>query len=154
MDTLEMWGPVCPAEDHFIISSYVAKGLPSEAIERAERAVEQFKRTPRLLAALAEAYASNGQTAEVEAILSELEEAQKERYVDPTIFALIHLNLGDYDAAIDMLEQGYEIRSAWLPTTMAIDPRTDPLRDDPRFQDLLRRMGLGPERSGGLQEEV
>jgi serine/threonine-protein kinase len=139
-----MWGPVCPAEDHFIISSYVAKGMASEAVEHAEQAVEQFKRTPRLLAALAEAHAAAGHTAEVEAILSELEEAQKERYVDPTLFALIHITLGDHDAAIAMLERAYEIRSAWLPA-MSIDPRIDPIRDDPRFLDLLRRIGLGPQ---------
>ena len=141
MDTLEMWGPVCPAEDDFIISSYVAKGMHAEAIARAEKAVEQFDRNPRLLAALAEAYAAAGRTTDVEAILTEFEAAERERYIEPVFFAMVYLSLGDPDAALDALERAYEAQSAWLPF-MNVDPRMDPLRGDPRFKDLLLRIGL------------
>lgn len=143
MSTLELWGPVCPAEDHFITSSYVAQGMYPEAVARADDANEQFDRVPRLLAAKAEAYAAAGRRAETEEVLAELESLAEEKYVDPTLLALVHTALGNHDAAFDMLERAYETRSSWLPI-VNIDPRVDPLRDDPRFDDLLRRIGLAP----------
>jgi tetratricopeptide (TPR) repeat protein len=151
MDALEQWGPVCPAEDHFITSSYVAKGMHAEAIARAERAVEQFERNPRLLAALAEAYAAAGRTVEAQRTLLELEAAREERYVDPVLFALVYLSLGNLDAAFAELERAYDIQSAWLPI-INVDPRMSVLHDDQRFQDLLRRIGIKPDRVASSQD--
>ena len=151
MSTLELWGPACDAEDHFITSSYVAKQMYPEAVARADNAVEYYDRTPRLLAAQAEAYAAAGRITEVEKILQELEAAAEERYVDPVLLALVHVALEDNDAAFDMLERAYEIRSPWLPV-MSVDPKVDPLRDDPRFADLMRRIGLEPGQFARPQE--
>jgi len=150
LETLDKWGPVCPAEDHFISSSYVAKRMYQEAIARADHAVEQFDRVPRLLAAQAEAYAAAGRKPEAEKILAELEAAAEEKYIDPTLLALIHVALGNRDAAFDMLERAYETRSSWLPV-ISIDPKFDPLRGDPRFNDLLRRIGLEPRQLAGQE---
>jgi tetratricopeptide (TPR) repeat protein len=144
---------VCPSEDYFIISSYVAKGMTAEAITHAEKAVEQFDREPRLLAALAEAYAAAGLAPEATKILKELEAVREERYVDPVLFALVHLLLGDRDATFAELERAYEVRSAWIPV-MNVDPRMDPLRDDPRFIDLLTRIGLEPDPAATFHDDA
>lgn len=151
MSTLELWGPVCPAEDHFITSSYVSKGMHPEAVARADNAIEKFDRIPRLLVAKAEAYAAAGRRAETEEILADLESLAREKYVDPTLFALVHIVLGNHDAAFDMLERAYEIHSPWLPI-INIDPQADPLREDPRFDDLVRRIGLEPRQPTGQEE--
>ena len=151
MSTLELWGPACPAEDHFITSSYVAKQMYPEAVDRADHAVEYFDRVPRLLAAQAEAYAAAGRISEVEKILEELEAAAEKKYVDPVLLALVHVALDNRDAAFELLERAYEIRSPWLPV-MSVDPKVDPLRDDPRFDDLMRRIGLEPGQFARPQE--
>ena len=126
----------------------MAKRKYPEAIARARRAVEQFEGTPRLLAAQAEAYAAAGQKSEAEQILRELEVLGEEKYVDPVLLAIVHLALDDQEKALDLLERAYEVRSPWLPV-MNVDPRADPLRDDPRFNDLLRRVGLSPQPLAG-----
>ena len=56
-------------------------------------------------------------------------------------FALIHLGLGDNDAALGWLEKAYQDRNSWMVYTN-VSPQLDPLRSDPRFQDLLRRMNF------------
>ena len=73
--------------------------------------------------------------------LNRLEEESKQRQVSPLEFAATYANLGDKDRAIQFLEEYYgagDRRSVYFK----VDPRWDPLRSDPRFQDLLRRMNL------------
>ncbi|MCA1639794.1 MAG: hypothetical protein LC768_15955, partial [Acidobacteria bacterium] len=57
--------------------------------------------------------------------------------------ACINAQIGDKDKAFEYLEKSYQERELWMAYLQA-DPRLDPLRDDPRFQDLLRRIGLTP----------
>jgi eukaryotic-like serine/threonine-protein kinase len=64
--------------------------------------------------------------------------------VSPYRLAQVHLLLGNKDEAFAQLNKSYDIREPAL-TRLKVDPRFDPLRDDPRFADLLRRMNLGPE---------
>jgi TolB-like protein len=70
-------------------------------------------------------------------------ERAKEQYVEPYEFAQIHAQLGEKDQAFEWLEKAYEARSGRL-TFLGVSPKFDPLRDDPRFHDLLRRMNLEP----------
>lgn len=146
MKTLEVWGRVCPAEDHVIASSYVAKHMIPEAIARADDAAHYFDRVPRLVAARAEAYAAAGRPAEARQALAELEGMAEESYVDPLLLALVYTTLGDRDEAFEMLNRAWEARSPWL-TVIGVDPKLDPLRDDPRFHELLQRIGLETDRS-------
>jgi tetratricopeptide (TPR) repeat protein len=125
--------------------------MPAEATSRVEKAIERFGRIPRLLWAKAEAYAAAGRRQEVEGILQELQAAAEEQYVDPTLLAAVHIVLENHDAAFEMLERAYEDRSQWLPY-IAVDPKFDPLRSDPRFDDLLRRIGLQPVQLVGQAE--
>ncbi|MEO6051350.1 MAG: protein kinase [Pyrinomonadaceae bacterium] len=61
--------------------------------------------------------------------------------IPPYVVATFYVRLGEHDKALDILEKSYEVRSFDL-VQLKVDPRLDPLRDDPRFQDLLRRVGL------------
>ena len=58
-------------------------------------------------------------------------------------FAIIYAGLGDKDRAFEWLEKGYDERPSDMPN-LKVDPRMEPLRSDPRHQELLRRMGLPP----------
>jgi serine/threonine-protein kinase len=73
--------------------------------------------------------------------LDELQRSQGQRRVSPFHLALIHIGLGENDRAIELLEDAYNERSermVWL----RVDARFDPLRQDPRFINLLSRMGF------------
>jgi TolB-like protein len=72
-----------------------------------------------------------------------LQEASKQRYVSPIFIAMDYAHSGDKELAIAWLEKSYEERSSWM-TEIAVDPVWDELRPDPRFQDLMRRVGLTP----------
>ncbi len=65
----------------------------------------------------------------------------KHRYVSPYLFALVYAGLGDKDQTFAQLEKAFQDRSFFL-IWLKVEPQFDSLRDDPRFQDLLRRIGL------------
>ena len=90
---------------------------------------------------LAYLYARAGNRAEAVKILRELEEQEKITYVPPCDFAQIHTGLGNVDEAFRWLDRAVEIRDADLFMTK-VWPVWDPLRDDPRFDQLLRRLNL------------
>lgn len=74
-------------------------------------------------------------------ILAELEELSNTSYVSPIGFATMHIGLGNFEKALDWIERGMAERRGWL-AYIAVNPVTDPLRDLPRFNDLLRKMRL------------
>jgi len=72
-------------------------------------------------------------------------ERAKREYVGPDMFAVSYAHLGEKDEAFEWLEKAFEEGGAMSSLVgLKVDPAWDPLRDDPRFQDLLRRMNLGP----------
>ena len=73
----------------------------------------------------------------------ELEERSDRGYVPPCFFAWMHAGLGDRDRAFEWLERAYEQRETGL-VKLQVDPDWDTLRDEPRFQELLRRMEFPP----------
>jgi len=75
--------------------------------------------------------------------MSNLRGLSKQRYVSSYAIAYVYIPLGDFDQACAWLEKAYEEGSPGL-VFLKVDPRMDPLRSDPRFQDLLRRMNLPP----------
>ena len=93
-------------------------------------------------AGLAYLAAVTGRVEEAKRMLSELEELATEGYVSPVAFATIHVALGNTDRAFASIEQAYQERRGWL-VYLNVEPILDPLRPDPRFADLVRRMGLG-----------
>jgi serine/threonine protein kinase/tetratricopeptide (TPR) repeat protein len=94
-----------------------------------------------LLASLGEAYARSGKTAEAQKVIDKLNELTKQRYVPPYAVAWIYVGLGQKQQALDWLEKSYANREdtmIWLNS----DPSLDDLRSEPRFQNLVRRVGL------------
>jgi hypothetical protein len=72
---------------------------------------------------------------------TEVSQLAEHRQVNTFWLAMTQMALGDRDQTFQLLDRCYEERSPWL-TWLKSDPALDPLRSDPRFADLLRRMGL------------
>jgi serine/threonine protein kinase/tetratricopeptide (TPR) repeat protein len=111
------------------------------AITEGEKGVKLSGGSPLMRAALAQTFAAAGKTTEAVQTFDELTELAKHRYVAPYFFAGILVGLGENDRAIEYLEKSYEEHSHWL-IYLHIDPSMDGLRDNLRFQNLLRRIGL------------
>jgi serine/threonine protein kinase/tetratricopeptide (TPR) repeat protein len=111
------------------------------AIAEGEKGVKLSGGSPLMRAALAHTLGTAGRNKEALQILDELTELGKQKYVAPYFFAGIYVGLGENDRAIEYLERSYEEHSHWL-IYLHIDPSMDALRDNPRFHDLLRRVGL------------
>ncbi len=86
-------------------------------------------------------YALAGRRAEAQNLLDELTKLAEHRYVTPVALANIHIGLGNKDQAFAWFEKAYHERSYYM-TWIKVMAIVDPLRSDPRFTDLLRRVGL------------
>jgi len=111
------------------------------AIAEGEKGVKLSGGSSLMSAALAQTLATAGRRKKAIQILDDLTKLTKQKYVAPYFFAGIHIGLGDEDRAMEYLEKSYEEHSHWL-IYLHIDPSMDGLRSNPRFQDLLRRVGL------------
>ena len=111
------------------------------AIAEAEKGVKLSGGSSLMSAALAQTFATAGRRKKSIQILDDLKKLTKQKYVAPYFFAGIHIGLGEDDRAIEYLEKTYEEHSHWL-IYLHLDPSMDGLRSNPRFQDLLRRVGL------------
>jgi hypothetical protein len=96
---------------------------------------------PELLGALGHTFAVSGEKSEAHRIIKELMRQSTERYVAPYFIATIYAGLVEKEQAFRWLENGYEERSFYL-RWLKVDPAIDSLRSDPRFADLLQRVGL------------
>jgi len=123
--------------------SYRAKGMREQAISESERAVALSGGAPSRVVGLAWAYAEFGKRVEANKLLEELRERARHGYVSPYYFAMIYAALGDQQHALVALDQGYAERDRYL-TWLKVDDSFDPLRKEPRFQDLLHRIGFPP----------
>jgi len=90
---------------------------------------------------LGRAYARMGKRAEAAQQIAELKDLSKSRYVRPYYVAWIYAALGDKDNAFAELERSFDERDVYL-NRINSDPFMDPLRDDPRFNELLRKLNL------------
>ncbi len=113
-----------------------------EAVAALRKAYELAQANPLQAGSLGHALAAAGRRDEAEKVWRELEAQSKTGYVEPYAMALIHAGLGATDRVFEWLEKAYDDISGWLTLCAKGDPRFDHLRPDPRFQDLLRRMGL------------
>ena len=93
------------------------------------------------LSGLAHVYAVSGNKGEAQKLLSEMKDLSVRQYVPADRIALIYAGLSDKDEAFAWLEKGYDERSFNM-TWLKVEPRWDSLRSDPRFADLVRRLGL------------
>jgi tetratricopeptide (TPR) repeat protein len=125
-----------------LAGSYVTRGMHKEAIAVLDRGLIDNPREPFLLGALAHSYAQVGQRAKALALVAELARREKAGDILPP-FAIIwgYAGLRDYDQALARLEKAADERRDRM-VWMKIDPLLAPLRADPRFQDLVRRMNM------------
>ena len=120
---------------------YVGQGRFDEAVAAVDRAAELGAGSPLYVSFLGWAYGTGGEVDKAQEIVARLDATSRDQYVSPAYLAWVHAGLGDTDSALDCLDRAYEERASfliYLPTF----PGFDPLRPDPRFQALLRRMNF------------
>lgn len=121
---------------------YEGTGKLLEAISEYQKAVELSAGDQDATAALAHAYAVIGKRAEARKILRDLQQKANISYISPYLLATIYAGLGEKDRAFELLQRAYEQKSLELSWHLKADLRIDNLRSDPRFQNLLHRVGL------------
>ncbi|HXM35743.1 MAG TPA: protein kinase [Pyrinomonadaceae bacterium] len=124
-------------------AAYEQKGMYDQAIAGFQKGVALRGGTEWSfsMSGLGHVYGVSGKKAEARAVLDELKQASQQEYVPADSIALVYAGLGEKDQAFTWLEKAYEehaFKMAWLK----VDPQWDSLRSDPRFADLLRRVGL------------
>jgi TolB-like protein/Tfp pilus assembly protein PilF len=122
-------------------TTYLLKGMHEQAIGALERAVTLSVGLSRARAWLGHAYAVAGHTERARQTLVDLEKLTATLPVSPYDIALIHAALGDRERTFMWLERAYQAR-AWDLVQIKVDVRLDGVRSDPRFDALLKRIGL------------
>jgi len=131
--------------DHWILGlALIANGKPDEAIPVLEKALGP-DRNPAVMGVLVRAYAHAGRRSEALRLVDELKRRQQTGYVAATPFVNAYLGLGDNEQALAWLERAYQEQSNILQL-IKVHPYFDPLRSDPRFVDLVHRVGLDQPR--------
>jgi len=123
-----------------LAQAYWEQGERRRALPDAERALADSAESPWILGWLGYALAASGQGERAEAILARLRAIGQERYVSPIYRAMVHTGRGDRERALAELEAAFRDRSGWM-VFLNVEPTFDSLRGDPRFLDLLRRIG-------------
>ncbi len=121
--------------------AYVMKGMHREALADFEKALSLSGATAGTIGAVGYTYGVMGRTQEARKQLTRLRELEKQKNVSAFYVALLYTGLGDKDQAFAWLDKAYEERSGYL-MEIHVDPMFDPLRSDPRFHALVRRLGL------------
>jgi serine/threonine-protein kinase len=128
--------------------AYLPRGLALSMLNRHDAAIAALEKSAsvsgqnsEMMAQLALAYGRAGRVDRARAILRSLEVAARTQHVSPFSFALAYAGLGEWGRAIDSLEAAYRERD-WLLCVLKTEPVFDPVRGDPRFQALLRRLNL------------
>jgi len=129
--------------------AYAAKGMYHQAIPEFEEFARLSGDSPLAVASIGNALARSGDRDGAIRILKELAIRSREKRVPPMCFALVHIGLGDKDKAMAWLEKAYKERTDFL-LVLKVDTLFDPLRSDPRFADLLRRIHLPADSTNGL----
>ncbi len=140
--TLEMDPNFAPAHNE-LGWAYLRKGMNEEAIAEFQKEAALSGSDPDESIDLGYAYAVVGKRDEAKRILAKLKRKRERSFVPPTALGIISGALGEKDEAFAWLEKAYELRDPQL-TYLKVGRRYTPLHSDPRFQDLLRRMGLPP----------
>ena len=121
--------------------AYALSGRYEEAVAEYRKAAEISGGGTLLTALLGHASALAGRTGEARELLGELERLAGERYVPAFNVAIVHAGLGETDRVFEWLGRAFEERSSWL-VSLKVEPLFDGHRTDPRFGDLVRKVGL------------
>jgi tetratricopeptide (TPR) repeat protein len=137
-NTLELY-PGYVRAISYLAGDYLSLSMYTEAVAAIEKAMSFAGRTPELVTKLARAYALSGRKDEAETLLQELKERATSEYILPIYFAALHVALGNTDEALEWLEKARQERNFGM-IYFRHDSWSDPLRSDPRFDDLIQRM--------------
>lgn len=129
-------------EYYFLGVGYEGTGKQLEAIVEFQRAVELSGGDQDATAELAYAYAGIGRKAETRKMLHNFQRETETPYVSPYLIATLYAGLGEKDKAFEMLEKAYREKCLDLSWSLKADLRMDSLRSDPRYKNLLHRVGL------------
>lgn len=140
LEVLEMDPNFCSARG-LLAMAYERKGMYREAIAECEKLVILSKGDAEVLAFLGNFYAVSGKNAEALKVIDSLKKLLKQRYVSPFYMAIVYAGLRQKDQAFEWLEKAYQERSS-LITYLKVEPTFESLHPDPRFADLLQRIGL------------
>ena len=127
--------------DGVIIYAYVERGLFTQALAGAETSRHLYGEGTSYWWKLAYIYGRAGQLERARRELEKLEKMSRHEQLEPVIMLWAHLGVGDKEEALADLEKAYSEHFGIL-ASLKVEPAFDPLRSDPRFQDLLRRVGL------------
>ena len=133
--------------DQSFYFAHMMLGTAYELKGDAQTAINEYKKARRLnddpmtLALLGHIYAASGQRDEAMKLLDQLNQISKQRFVYAYGFALVYAGLGEKDHAFQWLERSYQNREPRI-TRLKVDPLFDNLHSDPRFAELVRRIGL------------
>lgn len=141
--TLEM-EPDFAAAHYFLGWAYEQKGMYEETVTHLQRALMVSRGRPDNLSALGHAHAVFKRGGQARKALQELHKLSERRFVSAYDFAIVCVGLGEAKQAFEWLEKACEERSSSMLMSLKAEPRLDPLRPDPRFQHLVRRVGLEP----------
>jgi TolB-like protein/DNA-binding winged helix-turn-helix (wHTH) protein/Flp pilus assembly protein TadD len=127
----------------FLALAYLQKSMNEDAIAEFEKQVVTSHGHVWALADLGYAYATAGRGPEAQRMLDQVNQLSRQKFVPADAMAHIYVGRGEKGKALEWLEKGYERHSLGLAgVDLKVDPLWDPLRSDPRFADLLRRMNL------------
>lgn len=146
-DAIDQYQNVIQIDPQFVIlpwflgPAYVANGMYAPAVALYNDWLAQSQRRAGLLAHLGYAHAAAGHTAAAHDTLRELHVQSESEEVPSDYFALVHIGLGNLDGAFEYLDRAFEER-CWNLVYLNVEPAYAPIREDPRFVKLLKRMGL------------
>jgi TolB-like protein/DNA-binding winged helix-turn-helix (wHTH) protein len=127
---------------HFSAATvYELQGNSEKAAQESLKADELFGTEPGKMAQLKEAFAKSGAQGYWRRTLENYKDTAKSKYVEPVLVAQACVRIGDKECAFKWLERGYEERDD-LMINLKVEPVFDSLHSDPRFQDLVRRVGI------------
>lgn len=132
----EFWSP-----HHLLGQAYTQSGMYPEAIAEFEKALQLSGKGSLSVILIGYAYAVSGRRSEALAIADQLKQLSKQRYFSPYRLAVIYAGLRDDEQLFEWLERAYQVQDANL-IWLKVDPALDGTRSDPRFKELLERVGF------------
>ena len=125
----------------YLALAYLKQGRNAEAISASEKSVQLSNRSGVTLGDLGYVYAATGKRTEAHAVLKELEDKYDRKEAIGQFIAAVYAGLGEKDKAFEWLEKDFQARNGKL-AEIRWQLQYEPLSEDPRFKDLLKRMNL------------